>query len=169
MADHVPGLSVHAPDVVAPAAVIVSPRAVAQGRQKPDQITVARWTLRDGRHGKTLEPSPPPLKGPAPILRTETTAPVFNDKEKRTRATTEVHKVAREGYRVDVGGAAFWAGCNRATTLVAGAGARHIGTPPFAARNVPANKQTIRAKLRAVGAGCQAEVLGSDPFRQPWG
>ena len=169
VAAQIPGLSVDAPDVAASAPVIVSSSAVARGRQKPDQIAAAFWTFRGSRHRKALEPSPPLFKGSALVLRAHTTAPVFDDGEIRARATTQVHKVAREGYRVDVGGAAFWAGCNRATTLVAGAGARHIGTPPFAARNVPANKQTIRAKLRAVGAGCQAEVLGSDPFRQPWG
>ena len=42
-----------------------------------------------------------------------------------------------------------------------------LGPHRFPARNVPAEPQTIRAKLRAVGAGCKAEVVGSDPFRQP--
>ena len=97
------------------------------------------------------------------MLRANTTAAVINDEEKRARVTTQVHKVAREGYRLDVGGSAFGAGCDRATTLVAGA--RHSGT--LSARNVPAESQTIRAKLRGVGAGCKAEVAGSDPFRQP--
>ena len=135
VADQFPGLLVHAPDVATRATVIVSARAIAQGRQKPDQITVARWTLRDGRHGKALEPPPQPAKDPALILRADTTAPVVNDEEKRARATTQVHKVAREGYRLDVSGSAFWAGCYRATTLVARA--RHVGTALLAARNVP--------------------------------
>ena len=52
--DQLLGLLVHAPDVAARATVIVSARGFAQERQKPDQITVARWTLRDRRHGKTL-------------------------------------------------------------------------------------------------------------------
>jgi hypothetical protein len=64
-------------------------------------------------------------KHPALMLRADTTAPVVNDEEKRARATTQVHKVARESYRFDVAGSAFWAGCDRATTLVAGA--RHVG------------------------------------------
>jgi len=67
-------------------------------------------------------------KDPALMVRADTTAPVFNDEEKRARATTQVHKVAREGYRFDVGGLAFWAGCDRPTTLVAGA--RHVGSFP---------------------------------------
>jgi hypothetical protein len=58
------------------------------------------------------------------MLRADTTAPVLNDEEKRARATTQVHKLTREGYRFDAGGLAFWAGCDRATTLVAGA--RHV-------------------------------------------
>ena len=117
----------------------------------------------DTRHGEAC----PSLLGkdPALMLRADTTAPVVNDEEKLARATTQVHKVAREGYRFDVGRFAIWAGCDRATTLVAGA--QHVGTHP--ARNVPAQPQAIRAKLRGVGAGCKAEVVGSDPFRQLWG
>ena len=90
------------------------------------------------------------------ILRADSTAPVFNDEEKRARATTQVHKVARDGDRFDVGGLAFWAGCDRATTLVAGA--RHVGTS--SARNVPAQPQTIRANLRGVGAGLLGRSRG---------
>jgi len=73
------------------------------------------------------------------MLRADTNAPVFNDEEKRARATTQVHEVARESYRFDVGGLAFWAGCDRATTLVAWV--RHVGSALFPARNVPAETQ----------------------------
>ena len=125
VSDQLPCFLVHAPDVTARATVIVSARAVAQGRQKLDQLTVARSTLRDRRHGKTLESLQPPAKAPALMLRADTTAPVFHDEEKRARATTQIHKVAREGYRFDGGGSAFSAGYDRATTLVAGA--RHVG------------------------------------------
>ena len=72
--------------------------------------------------------SEPPLllaKHPALILRADTTAPVVNDEEKLARATTQAHKAARDGYRFDVGTFAMWAGCDRATTLVAGA--QHVG------------------------------------------
>ena len=63
---------------------------------------------------------------PALMLRAETTAAVVNHEEKRARVTTQIHKVAREGDRFDVGGSALWAGCDRATTLVAWA--RHLGS-----------------------------------------
>ncbi len=76
---------------------------------------------------------------PALMLRADTNAPVFNDEEKRARATTQVHEVARESYRFDVGGLTFWAGCDRATTLVAWV--RHVGSASFPARNVPAETQ----------------------------
>ena len=50
--DQLPGLLVHAPDVAAVATVVVNARAFAEGRQEPDPLTVvARWTVRDGRHG----------------------------------------------------------------------------------------------------------------------
>ena len=45
------GLLVHAPDVAAIATVVVNASAFAQGRQEPDPLTVARWTLRDRGHG----------------------------------------------------------------------------------------------------------------------
>ena len=99
------------------------------------------------------------------MFRAETTAPVFNDEEKRARATTQVHQAAREGYRLDVGALAFWARCDRATTLVAWA--RHVWDFSRAARNVPAEPETNRAKLVDVGSGCRAEVVGRHPFRQP--
>ena len=69
----------------------------------------------------------PPLLGkdPALMLRAYTTAPVFNDEEKRARATTQVHKVARDGYRLGVGTLAFWAVRDSSTTLFARA--RHVG------------------------------------------
>ncbi len=105
-------------------------------------------------------------KNPALMVRADTTAPVVNDEEKRARATTEVHKVARDGYGFDVGPLAFWAGCDRATTLVAGA--RHIETDS-SARSVPAEPQAICAKLRVVWASCKAEVVARDPFRLPSG
>jgi hypothetical protein len=81
----------------------------------------------------------PPLLGkdPALMLRADTTAPVFNDEEKRARATTQVQKLVREGYCGDVGGSAFWAGCDRATTLVAGA--RHVGSFPHGMCQLAAN------------------------------
>ena len=59
------------------------------------------------------------------MIRADTTASVFNDEEKRARATTQVHKVRRGGYRFDVGTFAFWAGCDNATTRLAGA--RYVG------------------------------------------
>jgi hypothetical protein len=59
------------------------------------------------------------------MIRADTTAPVANDEEKLARATTQAHKAARDGYRFDVGTFAIWAGCDRATTLVAGA--QHVG------------------------------------------
>ena len=62
------------------------------------------------------------------MIRADSTAPVFNDEEKRARATTQVHKVARDGYRCDPAGLAFWAGCDGSTTRVAGA--RHVGSFP---------------------------------------
>jgi hypothetical protein len=82
------------------------------------------------RDPSTIFLETPPLLGkdPALMLRADTTAPVFNDEEKRARATTQVQKLVREGYCGDVGGSAFWAGCDRATTLVAGA--RHVGSFP---------------------------------------
>ena len=49
--DQLPCLLVHAPDVAAMATVVVNASAFAQGRQEPDLLTVARWTLRDRRHG----------------------------------------------------------------------------------------------------------------------
>ena len=54
--------------------------------------------------------------------RADSSAPVLNDGEKLTRATTQVDKVGRDGYRLDDAGSAFWARGDRATTLVAGAG-----------------------------------------------
>ena len=62
------------------------------------------------------------------MVRADTTAPVVNDEEKHARATTQVHKVARGGYSFGVGTLAFWARCNSATTLFAGA--RHVGVIP---------------------------------------
>ena len=88
----------------------------------------------ESRERAFLESPPRLAKDPALMVRADITAPVFNDEEKRTRATPQVHKVARDGYRCDVGTVAFWARCDRATTLVAGA--RHGGTS--SARNVPA-------------------------------
>ena len=73
-------------------------------------------------------------RDPALMLRAGNSASVFDNEEKRARAATQVHKVAREGYRSDAGGSASWAGCDRTTTLVAGA--RHVETPS-SARNVP--------------------------------
>ena len=77
----------------------------------------------DTRHGEAC----PSLLGkdPALMLWADTTAPVVNDEEKLARATTQAHKAARDGYRFDVGTFAIWAGCDRATTLVAGA--QHVG------------------------------------------
>ena len=106
-------------------------------------------------------------KDPALILRADNSAPVFNDEEKRARATAQVHKVTREDYRCDVGTFAIWAGCDWATTLVGVA--QHVGTSSCAARNVPAESQNDRAKLRRVGAGWKAEVVARDPFGLPSG
>ena len=60
------------------------------------------------------------------MLRADTIAPIFNYGEKRACVTTQVDKGARDGYRLNDAGPAFWAGGDRATTLVAGAG--HVGT-----------------------------------------
>ena len=73
---------------------------------------------------KRSETAPLLAKDPALMIRADTTAPVVNDEEELARATTQAHKAARDGYRFDVGTFAIWAGCNRATTLVAGA--RHV-------------------------------------------
>lgn len=97
-----------------------------------DPVLPARWAIldvHDGQvlgllRGRGLETPQRPAKDPAPMLRADTTAPVFNDEEKPARATAQVHKVARVRYRSDVGGSAFYAGCNRATTLIAVA--RHV-------------------------------------------
>ena len=102
------------------------------------------------------------------MIRADTTAPVVNDEEKRARVTTQVHKVGREGDRFDVGGSAFGAGCDRETTL--GAGARHSGTS--SARNLPAEPQAIRAKLRgavSVKAGAAYPSSRPPPTSVAWG
>ena len=150
--DQLRAFSVHGPDVPAlGTAVVVSAGQVARGRQKPARRTVTRWTVRDRGHGwgtthypsemavRTIRESAyrneclyskrsetPPLLGKdlALMIRADTTAPVVNDEEKLARATTQAHKAARDGYRFDVGTFAIWAGCDRATTLVAGA--RHV-------------------------------------------
>ena len=101
--------------------------------QMEDPVLPARWAIldvHDGQvlgllRGRGLETPQRPAKNPAPMLRANTTAPVFNDEEKPARATAQVHKVARVGYCSDVGGSAFSAGCDRATTLIAVA--RHVG------------------------------------------
>ena len=106
-------LLMHAPEVTAITAEICTASEFAREQQEADQLTVAR---------RTLDRRAPAMAGEH---RAHTTAPVFNDKEKRARATTQVRKVARERYRFDVGGLAFWAWCDSATTLVAGV--RHVG------------------------------------------
>ena len=101
--------------------------------QMEDPVLPARWAIldvHDGQvlgllRGRGLETPQRPAKDPAPMLRADTTAPVFNDEEKPARATAQVHKVARVGYCSDVGGAAFSAGSDRATTLIFVA--RHVG------------------------------------------
>ena len=133
--DQLPGLFVHGPNMAARATVVVSPGVIAQRRQKPHAIPVARWTRRHSPHGETLEILRIQARDPALMLRTDTSATVFDDEEKRARATTQVHKVAGEGYRSDAGGSASWAGCDRTTTLVAGA--RHVETSSLSARDVP--------------------------------
>lgn len=146
VANQFAGFSVHAPNVAAPAAVIVRARAVAQRRQKPDQVTMARRTRWGCRHGETLEPSPPSLKGPALVLRAKTIAAVFDHREKRARATPQVREVARERYRLDVSCSAFWAARNGATTLIAGDW--HVGLAALAARNVPTGHQRFAPNFR---------------------
>jgi hypothetical protein len=89
-----------------------------------------------------------PAKDPALMLRTDTTAPVFNDEEKRARATTQEHKVARDRYRFDEGGLAFWAGCDGAITLVVGA--QHAGSFPHGICQLSHNDS--RAAANAVGS-----------------
>ena len=69
------------------------------------------------------------------MLRADISASVFDDEEKCARAAMQVHEVARDRYRSDAGGSAYWAGCDRTTTLVAGA--RHVETFIVAARNMP--------------------------------
>ena len=141
----------HGPDVPAlGTAEVVSARQFARGRQKPARRTVTRWTVRGHGWGTTHNPSEmavrairefpyrnqclcskrsetPPLlaKDLTLMIRSDTTAPVFNDEEKLARATTQAHKVARDGYHVEVGAFAIWAGCDRAITMVAGA--QHVG------------------------------------------
>ena len=99
------------------------------------------------------------------MIRADSTAPVFNDEEKRARATTQVHKVARDGYRCDPAGLAFWAGCDGSTTRVAGA--RHVGSFPHGMCQL--SHKRFAPSCGASGPGCKAEVVGSDPFRQLWG
>ena len=143
---------------------LTGPR-ISNFRQDDPKATAARWRrfLRDWR----FQPETPPLlaKDPALILRANTIAPVFNDEEKRARGTTQVHELARERYRFDVGGLAFWAGCDRATTLVAGA--RHVGGFPHGMCQL--SHKRFAPSLRGVGAGCRTEVVASDPFRLPGG
>ena len=94
--------------------------------QMEDPVLPARWAIldvHDGQvlgllRGRSLETPQRPAKDPAPMLRADTTAPVFNDEEKPARATAQVHKVARVGYCSDVGGSAFPAECDRATTVI---------------------------------------------------
>ena len=114
---------------------------------------------------KFLETRSLPAKDPALMLGTDSTAPVFNDEEKRARATTQEHKVARDRYRFDEGGLAFWADCDRAITLVVGA--QHAGSFPHGICQL--SHKRFAPKLPAVGAGCKAKVVGRDSFRQPWG
>jgi hypothetical protein len=96
------------------------------------------------------------------MLRADTIAPVFNDVEKRARATTQVNKLVREGYRSDVSGLAFWAGRDRATTLIAGA--RHVGTSSLLARNMPAEPTNDCATLRAVDSFVRPKSWQVIPF-----
>ena len=160
--DQLPALFIDAPDVTARATIVVSPSAIAQRRQKPHQIAVARWTRRHRHHGRTLDTLRIEARDPALMLRTNTSASVFDDEEKRARATTQVHKVAREGYRSDAGGSAFWAGCDCTTTLVAGA--RHVRTSSLSARNVPTEPQRFAPSCGSSGPVATAEVVASDPF-----
>ena len=150
--DEIRAFFIHGPDVAAlETAVVVSARQFARERQKLARRTVTRWTVRDRDHGwgathhpsgdgsrairespyrnqclcsKRSETAPLLAKDPALMIRADTTAPVVNDEEELARATTQAHKAARDGYRFDVGTFAIWAGCDRATTLVAGA--RHV-------------------------------------------
>jgi len=152
--DHPRLVLVHTPHVAAGAAVVpeVRVRILSYVRQI-DGLSPRTCRTRRNRHLG---------KDPALMLGADTTAPIFNGEEIRARHTTQVHKVAGKGYRFDVGGLAFWAGCDRATTLVAGA--RHGGPHRFAARNVPAEPQTIRAKLRASGRVVRPKSWEAIPF-----
>ena len=85
------------------------------------------------------------------MLRADTTAAVVNDEEKRARAATQVHKVARQGYRFDVAGSAFWAGCDRAITLVTGT--RHSGSHAPSVREGVFASEEVALRDRPV-AGC---------------
>ena len=108
-----------------PLEVIIFPRQPARYPGLPAQHggIVATPCARSCNY---LDSPQPPAKSTALMLRADTPAPVFHDEEKRAPVTTQVHKVARDAYRFDVGGPAFSAGCDRATTLVAGA--RHVRT-----------------------------------------
>jgi hypothetical protein len=94
--------------------------------QMKDSVLPARGAIldvHDGQvlglfRGRSLESPQGPAKDPAPMLRADTTPPVFNDEEKPARATAQVHKVARVGYCSDVGGSAFSAERDTATTLI---------------------------------------------------
>jgi len=143
----------HAPEVTAITAEVGSASEFARGQQEADQFTVARWTL--DRRAPVM----------AWVRRANTTAPVFNDEEKRARATTQVRKVAREGYRLDVGGLALWARCYSATTLVAGA--RHVGMSWSAARNVPLSHKPFAPNCGASGRLARQKSGENDPFRPP--
>ena len=109
------------------------PSCIACGRERPrlrrgdvmfgkDDVSGLQYSVgRSKNHFGSLEtfltrlefPAGDPSatsEDPALILRADTIAPVFNDEEKRAGAAAQVHKLAREGYRFDVGGWHFGQG-----------------------------------------------------------
>ena len=138
--------------------------------QMEDPVLPARRAMLDVHvgqvlgllRGRGLETPQRSAKDPAPTLRADTTAPVFNDEEKPARATAQEHKVARVRYRSDVGGSAFSAGCDRATTLIAVA--RHVEIHRFCRTERASRAQTIRAKSGRRGRNVWQKSREAIPF-----
>ncbi len=120
----------------------------------------------EGRERAFLETPPLIGKDLTLILRADSTAPVFNDEEKRARATTQVQKVAREGYRFDAGGLAKSTACDRAITLVAGA--RHVGTSSFP-RTCQRSHKRFAPSCGPSGPVVRPKSCEAIPFVSRWG